>query len=269
MQSINNDYHPIQPSVEHTHFFRRVLIPEKHPLFGHVWEYYQYDIVDYESESIHIVPDACTDIIFIYNGRGLSSFIAGGFLSVINNKYPERTSVFGIRFVTGEQYPICKLPATELFGTHTECENISRDFVEWNSCMLEADTFEKRVAFCEKKLLPLANLEDSVPLLIRYAVLSVFNTGGNLTISSLSEKSGYSTRYIEKLFLEFIGVPPKTVCNIVRFQNSLNIIESRPDYSLSDVAWDAGYYDLAHMDKAYKKIALTLPKQINAILLGK
>ena len=103
---------------------------------------------------------------------------------------------------------------------------------------------------------------DEVPLLVHFAVTSIINNDGNLKISRIADQSGYSERYIEKQFLKYIGIGPKTLSEIIRFQNSLRHLLKNPPDRLSDVAWDTGYYDLAHMNKSYKKMTSVLPRDV-------
>ncbi|MCL2493001.1 MAG: helix-turn-helix domain-containing protein [Clostridiales bacterium] len=259
-------YKPIQPFIENKTCFLRHSIPVRHPIHDLVWEFYQYETSGLQAEEVSVVPDACADMLFCYDSNGLTSFIVGGPFRISTNRYDQKTTVFGIRFVTGSEFSICGVPVHGHPFEHMICRDINSKFREWDERMTECVTFDERVSFCEKKISSLLMTRDEVPLLVRFAVTAIINNEGNLKISRLADQSGYSVRYIEKQFNEYIGLEPKKLCEIVRFQNALTHLIARHGDKLSDIAWDAGYYDLSHMNKSYRQMTSALPRDVTGLL---
>ena len=256
---------PVQPFIESRTHFVRYPIPVWHPMHGHVWEFYQYEVPGHQAEDIFVVPDACADILFCYDSKGLTSFIVGGPYSMSANRYYEKTTIFGIRFVTGYEFSVCEVPVHRYSFEHMVCRDINSKFRELDARMEELTGFEERVSLCEKELCSFLMPDDEVPLLVHFAVTAIINNDGNLQISRIADQSGYSERYIEQQFLKYIGIGPKTLSEIIRFQNSLRQLLTNPSGRLSDVAWDTGYYDLAHMNKSYKKMTSSLPRDVTKL----
>jgi len=256
-------YKPIQPFLENKTCFLRYSVPVRHPIHSFVWEFYQYEITGNVAEDVFIFPDACADMLFCYDSKGLTSFIVGGPFRISTNRYFEKTTVFGIRFVTGSEFSVCEVPVHKHSFEHMVCRDINGKFREWDERMAECGNFNERVSLCEREISSLLMGKDEVPLLVHFAVTAIINNKGNMQISRIADQSGYSVRYIEKQFLEFIGLEPKRLCEIVRFQNSLKQLVVNPDNNLCDVAWDSGYYDLSHMNKSYKIMTSALPRDIN------
>jgi len=55
-------------------------------------------------------------------------------------------------------------------------------------------------------------------------------------VKELADKTGYSVRYINKVFTDELGVPPKVFCKLIRFQYLLN--------SLNDEGVNADFVQL-------------------------
>ena len=259
-------YRPIQPFLENKTCFLRYSIPVRHPIYNLVWEFYQYEASARQAEDVFIFPDGCADMLFCYDSKGVTSFIVTGPFSVSTNRYYEKTTIFGIRFVTGAEFSMCEVPMHRDSFKHIICRDISSKFSELEARMAECSAFDERVHVCEKGISSFLMEKDEVPLLVHFAVTAIINNKGNLKISRLADQSGYGVRYIEKQFQDYIGLEPKKLCEIVRFQNALKRLVYRPEDNLSDIAWDAGYYDLSHMNKSYKKMTSALPRDVTHLL---
>lgn len=79
-------------------------------------------------------------------------------------------------------------------------------------------------------------------------------TNGQTSIYELSRKSCTTVRQLERNFKKYIGLSPKEYSNIIRFQNALSIIQtSDKNRSLSDIAFECGYYDHSHLTNEIKR----------------
>ncbi|WP_237421335.1 helix-turn-helix transcriptional regulator [Flavobacterium sp. HBTb2-11-1] len=79
-------------------------------------------------------------------------------------------------------------------------------------------------------------------------------TNGQISIYELAQKNCTTVRQLERNFKKYIGLSPKKYTNIIRFQNALNAIEkTNQDRSLSDIAFECGYYDLSHLSNEIKR----------------
>jgi AraC-like DNA-binding protein len=82
-----------------------------------------------------------------------------------------------------------------------------------------------------------------------------------LHVEDLASKYGFSERYIQKLFTDFIGISPKSFFNIQRFNRSLELVRSSGS-SLTAIAHECGYYDQAHFIKEFKNFTGMTPSQV-------
>jgi len=87
-------------------------------------------------------------------------------------------------------------------------------------------------------------------------------TNGNeaLNIQDLAICYGFSERYIQKLFMEWVGLTPKKFFSVRRFNKSLDLIRSS-SASLTSIAFDCGYFDQAHFIKEFKSYTGLTPAE--------
>lgn len=70
-------------------------------------------------------------------------------------------------------------------------------------------------------------------------------------IDNLASRYGLSSRYLQKLFLQYTGLTPKLYSKINRFQNSLRQVNKK-NTSLTAIAYDCGYFDQSHFIREFK-----------------
>ncbi|NII25926.1 helix-turn-helix transcriptional regulator [Pseudoflavitalea sp. X16] len=70
-------------------------------------------------------------------------------------------------------------------------------------------------------------------------------------IEHVASRYGITSRYMQKLFLQYTGLTPKLYSKINRFQNSLRLV-TRKDASLTSIAYDCGYFDQSHFIREFK-----------------
>lgn len=85
-------------------------------------------------------------------------------------------------------------------------------------------------------------------------------SGGRARIEALAESAQVSSRHVDRLFARYLGIAPKSVARILRFQSTLLALMRDPGCTLADVAADAGYFDQAHFIKDFKRLSGGVPR---------
>jgi AraC-like DNA-binding protein len=86
---------------------------------------------------------------------------------------------------------------------------------------------------------------------------------GQLTVTELAKKHFTTTKQLERNFNQYVGITPKEFLNLVRFQCVLPAIKNRSSKdSLSDVAFENGYYDHAHLANEVKRYTGVAPTEL-------
>lgn len=218
------------------------------------------------------MADGCPELIFHYegifdelnaNGQTEKSFAAGihG-----QSQHYSRFSIgkaFGI--FGAYLYPYA-LPV--LFRTPASaCSNLmidlqalpGNDLRELEARMFSAAGNNERYAivcaFLEKRLLQ--NRPETSPVFS--SVQTIISRKGLVTVQQVAAQSGYSARQLERLFKTYSGFTPKLFSRIIRFQAALGAYGSSAK-TLTEVAYDCGYYDQPHFIHEFKQFSGHHPK---------
>ena len=78
-------------------------------------------------------------------------------------------------------------------------------------------------------------------------------------MGALCEELGWSRRRLVARFREEIGLPPKAVARLFRFEHALELADGGAGWA--EVAVAAGYYDQAHLINEFRSITGITPRQ--------
>jgi len=96
---------------------------------------------------------------------------------------------------------------------------------------------------------------------VSHAVERLVESAGCLRIETLSREVGLGTRQLERGFLREVGVSPKFLARVLRFQRVFRAREERPD-NWTRVAVRCGYYDAAHLVRDFHELAGEAPTHL-------
>ena len=97
-------------------------------------------------------------------------------------------------------------------------------------------------------------IKDFKPFSIIHSVQSICAKKGNVNMQQLSDQSFLSQRQFERKFKEFVGFSPKTFSRIVRFKSILDSY-STDNKTMTEIAYDFGYYDQSHFIQDFKQFS--------------
>lgn len=153
-----------------------------------------------------------------------------------------------------------KIPANHLFGLNIRFEDIfsKSESDEILEKFIEAKNNQQRVNIIEnffiKKL-----INNHHDLVILNAINAIKHKKGLIKIKNLSESLNLSQDAFEKRFRKSVGSSAKHYASITRLKN---IIKKYPVYnSLTEVSYEAGYFDQSHFIKEFKTFTGHTPKE--------
>ena len=85
------------------------------------------------------------------------------------------------------------------------------------------------------------------------------SSGGKTSVGGLARELGWSHRRLIARFREQIGMPPKAVARVLRFDRVSHLLREREAPRLAEVAFECGYYDQAHLNRDFRDFAGTTP----------
>src|SRR5262249_59691377 len=94
---------------------------------------------------------------------------------------------------------------------------------------------------------------------LRSAVDRLLRSGGRACVGALAESAAWSPRQLEREFRRRVGLSPKALSRIARFQNLLRLALRHPTRNWAELAADAGYADQAHMTREFRALSGATP----------
>jgi transcriptional regulator GlxA family with amidase domain len=88
------------------------------------------------------------------------------------------------------------------------------------------------------------------------------STHGRVPIGELTGELGWSRKRIVAAFREQVGLPPKTVARLLRFDHARALAEAGSVRGLADLAIEAGYYDQSHLSHEARRITGMTPTRL-------
>ncbi|MCC8088416.1 MAG: AraC family transcriptional regulator [Rikenellaceae bacterium] len=86
-------------------------------------------------------------------------------------------------------------------------------------------------------------------------------------IDSVAHTVCLSPKQFNRIFTGFVGTRPKEFQRIIRFQRALFLLQTRPYISLTQIAFDCGYYDQVHFIKEFRQFSGYTPLQYTSLCL--
>jgi AraC-like DNA-binding protein len=92
--------------------------------------------------------------------------------------------------------------------------------------------------------------EDSI---FEYCVAKITSSKGKMTIKELEKKTGYSSRWLNMKFADKLGISPKNLSTIIRFNQYYNAVANNNEMDFMQNAFYDHYYDQSHFLKEFKR----------------
>jgi AraC-like DNA-binding protein len=128
--------------------------------------------------------------------------------------------------------------------------------------LLEAKTQPERIALIEHFLLTAAKKRPNNNLSIVNEVMRDLRREDFFeNIETIATRYGISSRYLQKLFLQYTGLTPKLYSKIHRFQHSLRLV-TKKESPLTAIAYHCGYFDQSHFIREFKSFTGLTPSSL-------
>ncbi len=169
---------------------------------------------------------------------------------------------FGVDFKPSGLYRFCNIPMQQFRNVSPRLESISASlFNELDFRIFMARSIGEQIVLMDSFLLELLIKKNPIPSLINRALEKITNTNGNILIRKLADDFSLSERHLNRMFHEYIGLAPKTICRITRLRKVIQCCreESQTDFVMA--AYDSGYFDQSHFIKDFKEFCGCTPER--------
>ncbi|MEY2441085.1 MAG: hypothetical protein QOJ46_511 [bacterium] len=131
----------------------------------------------------------------------------------------------------------------------------------------DAPDWAARFALLDAFMLRRLDAAASVAVQVEHAWARLRSSHGAVEIGALAGEVGWSRRHLAARFRAEVGLPPKAVARILRFQRVTQTLRANRGGGLADVAYACGYADQAHLNRDFREFAGTTPTDFAARLL--
>lgn len=206
-----------------------------------------------------VIPDTCMDIIFTadYTNNCLESSFCGidnrSFINYQHNKAKQVYFVFAIRFYAWGAFLFAqesmRFSKNAFFDADCHFPKIKKEIERY---LFNTTNIKQLIPTVEKLLLDLYCERKETNLLFQ-AASKILQTRGTLSITDLTQDVLVSSRQLERLFLELIGISPKSFAATVRYQYLWNDLLYQNHFNIADAVYKYKYSDQAHLCHDFKK----------------
>jgi AraC-like DNA-binding protein len=214
-----------------------------------------------------LYPDGCSELVVnlgkktLYVNRTMAIkpgviYLGGTLRGPLTFTSMPDSRFYGIRFKPGGFGVFFKMPLYEATGQFLELGLKELSF------LLNCEDPRVTSALANTFFLKRLSLKSDRVLAITEHLYSV---NGAITIDDLAKKHAIGFRSLERLFKNNVGVAPKELSKIIRFQSVLKRLKDKDfDENLLQLAFEMGYYDQSHLINEIKAFTGQTPLQLHA-----
>ncbi|MFF2017112.1 helix-turn-helix domain-containing protein [Paenibacillus sp. NPDC058177] len=255
-------YHPHQPIFENVLDTYAEYRTDASPLFQGGVIFYGFYMNDFNFNRIFVVPDGCLHLVVCCHKEHPSANICGSIFKGRQGVFVRSDcEYFVICFMPGYAEFFLKYPIGEFSEMEIPIQEVFPHAAELLERVAEQTSFAGRIRAFEAFYLNHFRDGLEVPLLVKYLTEKIITLRGALNVKELAQDTGYSSRYMLKTFEKFVGVSPKLLGRIVRFQNVIYSLEHKHCDETLDRIFEMGYFDQNHFIKEFKEFSFVTPKK--------
>lgn len=118
--------------------------------------------------------------------------------------------------------------------------------------LLDCASVAQRLDLVEDWLLGICVSGRSVHPLVHWTLARLGDSGGRIRAEELARDAGCSRKHLSAVLTRAVGLPPKSLARILRFQQVLGRLGAgAPDWA--SLAADSGYYDQSHLIRDFQQ----------------
>lgn len=125
--------------------------------------------------------------------------------------------------------------------------------------LLDASTWDERFDLLDDFLLDRLRRAARTEPDVAWMWSQIVQSKGRVAVGSFARATGRSRKHLISRFHEQVGLTPKTVARIVRFEGVAERLRVATGVRLSELALEAGYYDQSHCLRDFTAFASTTP----------
>lgn len=239
----------------------------------------RFDILDYKELNINIsfpmiayeltvpetpsavrfLPNGCIDLLIPLNNLG-NVMLIGSPEKLRTIPLQSGSHYFGVRFAPGVFFWNQSMLPSALYDQIRSFSDLREYSPIIPENLARFESLEKKTSYFLDNILPCLKKQCLLPI-VGHMLQRITQTHGMIQVADMASELSYSTRHINRLFIEALGYGPKSFCKYIRFQCALAEIEKMPGRNNSAFIQKTSYSDQAHFQREFKEFTGITPKQ--------
>jgi len=159
-----------------------------------------------------------------------------------------------VRFSPGALSFFTSEKLNEITGKVVVASDVFGQSIDLLADELKMEKDQERQKVLIKRYLANQYKDNRARMEVRSCLQEFYRYRGKVSISEFIKNLSEYKR-IERYFTAFLGTSPKKMQQIILFNFAASLTWNNREQNLTQVAYDAGYYDLAHFTRSFKKFA--------------
>ncbi|HGM1123973.1 TPA: helix-turn-helix domain-containing protein [Clostridioides difficile] len=216
------------------------------------------------SDNYTIIPHGSVTLVFFYDATGLHSLIFGPTTKpkTVGSIANRCDVILIIEFQPAGFFPLIGIQQSELIDKIVPFSIINTSLdLEIKKIFNESLSIDKLILNLEELLISNIKIEYSYEFIL--AIQLIIQKSGNISSQEISKKVFYSSRHLNRLFNQYLGLSMKSFSRLVRINKSIKLLNNNKT-SLMSICNELGFYDIPHFIKDFKIVCGITPQKYRA-----
>lgn len=169
------------------------------------------------------------------------------------------SGVIGVYFYPHMMKALFPFSLDEITDTSIDLTDVLKSAAETEDRFLNCKSIKTKLQIVEKFIIDNLLPQNSIHLgMVQFTVDMITSSKGtNISHDHLISRSGYSERQFERIFKTHVGISSQQFIEIIRLNNAIGLLSS--NRSLTQIAFDSGFYDQSHFIRTFKRLTSLTP----------
>lgn len=224
--------------------------------------------------NVHMLPDGTTSIMFnlgspftirgssVNNKKLSDSILIGTHKKYYLLKENKETHIIGVKFTQGGAYHLFKFPMMKFSNRIVNLNDLlNGESEQLRNMLIKAENAEEVKKILDYYLFIKVDMLNGASDIVDFVIRKVKDNGSPTSIKELCLAANISNKHLISLFNKKVGLSPKLIQRINKFNKVIDAIQNRKKISWPQVAVDCNYYDQAHLINDFKNFSGVLPSK--------
>ncbi|HFG9702672.1 TPA: helix-turn-helix domain-containing protein [Clostridioides difficile] len=216
------------------------------------------------SDNYTIIPHGSVTLVFFYDATGLHSLLFGPTTKpkTVGNIANRCDVILIIEFQPAGFFPLIGIQQSELIDKVVPFSIINTSLdLEIKKIFNESLSIDKLILKLEELLISNIKIEYSYEFIL--AIQLIIQNSGSISSQEISKKVFYSSRHLNRLFNQYLGLSMKSFSRLVRINKSIKLLNNNKTSWMS-ICNELGFYDIPHFIKDFKIVCGITPQKYRA-----